>query len=147
MGQKFAAYDASHSVYTFYDSVDSPPPAGVDTIEITEEQWQTLSAGASSGKRIALDANKQPVLLDPLPPSREQVAAQMRGARDAALAATDWLVTRHQEEKAIGDGTTLTAAEFTALLKYRQTLRDIGSADGWPYVALPAVPDFLTASA
>ena len=42
MGQKYAAYDASGAILAYYDSVDSPVPAGMtDVIEITDEQWLT----------------------------------------------------------------------------------------------------------
>ena len=44
MGQKYAAYNASGSIAGFYDSVDSPVPSGVTTIEITEAQWQAALA-------------------------------------------------------------------------------------------------------
>jgi hypothetical protein len=45
MGQKYAAQDAQLGIAVFYDSVDSPVPAGVSAIEITEAQWQAcLSA-------------------------------------------------------------------------------------------------------
>ena len=40
MGQKYAAYNNSGAITGFYDSVDSPVPSGVTTIEITQEQWQ-----------------------------------------------------------------------------------------------------------
>ncbi|WP_175947648.1 hypothetical protein [Burkholderia pyrrocinia] len=42
MSQKFAAFDAQGNITAFYDSVDSPVPAGVtNMVEITQEQWQT----------------------------------------------------------------------------------------------------------
>jgi predicted NAD/FAD-dependent oxidoreductase len=39
MGQKQAAYDGSGKIIAFYDVVESPAPAGVTTINITDEQW------------------------------------------------------------------------------------------------------------
>jgi hypothetical protein len=41
------------------------------------------------------------------------------------LNSTDWLVSRHTEEKIIGMNTTLSESQFTKLLTYRQQLRDI----------------------
>ncbi len=41
MGQKYAAYGTSGQITGFYDSIDSPPPAGISVIEITDAQWQT----------------------------------------------------------------------------------------------------------
>jgi Domain of unknown function (DUF4376) len=41
MGQKFAAYDSTGAITAYYDSADSPVPAGVNAIAITDAQWQT----------------------------------------------------------------------------------------------------------
>lgn len=147
MGQKLAAYNARNEIVAFYDVVDSPAPADeTNLVEITDEKHQALLSGQSAGKRMAVDKDFVPVVLDPPAPTREQIAAQRRAARDAALSASDWLISRHQDEKLIGDGTTLTSTQLTTLLKYRQALRDMGNADGWPYIDLPKVPDFTTAN-
>ncbi|MGZ2743273.1 phage tail assembly chaperone [Burkholderia stagnalis] len=147
MGQKQAAYDGKGAIIAFYDSVDSPAPTGVNVVDISDEAWRTLLDGQSRGKRAALDENMYPVLIDPPAPTRDDVAASMRGKRDTRMQASDWLVSRHQDETLIGNGTTLTAAQFSTLIKYRQTLRDISSTEGWPYIDLPPAPDFVTAIA
>lgn len=60
---------------------------------------------------------------------------QKKGRRDQLLSETDWLVTRHRDEKDEGGGTTLTAKQFKELLRYRKALRD------WDKVsALPVRP-------
>ncbi|WP_176316737.1 phage tail assembly chaperone [Burkholderia vietnamiensis] len=144
MGQKFAAFDAQRNITAFYDSFDSPVPNGVSAVGISNAQWLDLIAAQYSGKRLVIDDTGKPCAIDPPPPTRAEVAALKRAARDAALHATDWLVSRHQDEKLIGDGTTLTSSQFEALIKYRQALREISNADRWPDVALPAAPDFVT---
>ncbi|HDR8929202.1 TPA: phage tail protein [Burkholderia vietnamiensis] len=143
MGQKFAAYDVQGSITGFYDSIDSPLPEGVAAKPITDDQWRLLIDAQAKGKRLAVDDSGVPVALDPLPPTRDQIAVMKRAQRDAALKSTDWLVSRHQDEKLIGNGTTLAADQFTILLKYRQALRDLADANGWPNVDLPAAPDFV----
>ena len=45
--------------------------------------------------------------------------------RNMRLNSTDWLVSRHTEEKLLGMNTTLSENQFTKLLTYRQQLRDI----------------------
>lgn len=45
--------------------------------------------------------------------------------RNMRLNSTDWLVSRHTEEKLLGMNTTLSESQFTKLLTYRQQLRDI----------------------
>ncbi|KWE44622.1 phage tail protein [Burkholderia ubonensis] len=147
MGQKFAAFDAQGNITAFYDSVDSPAPSGANVVGISNDEWRVLIDGPAHGKRGAIDESMRPVLIAPPAPSRDSVAKAMRGKRDSAMDATDWLVSRHQDEKLIGSGTTLTSAQFSTLIKYRQALRDISDADGWPYIELPAAPDFVTAIA
>ena len=45
--------------------------------------------------------------------------------RNMRLNSTDWLVSRHTEEKLLSANTTLSESQFTKLLTYRQQLRDI----------------------
>jgi hypothetical protein len=45
--------------------------------------------------------------------------------RNMRLNSTDWLVSRHTEEKLLGMSPTLSESQFTNLLTYRQQLRDI----------------------
>jgi hypothetical protein len=143
MGQKLAAYDANRNIVAFYDTVDSPAPPDVQVAEITDAEWRTAINAPSVGKRAMLDEHMHVMLADPVAPTRAELASAKRAERDAALRATDWLVSRHQDEKLIGDGTTLTAEQFAALLKYRQSLRESSELPGWPNVALPAPPAFI----
>ncbi|KVP87687.1 phage tail protein [Burkholderia ubonensis] len=147
MSQKYAAFDAKGSITAFYDSADSPVPPGVHVVDISSDQWLYLINAQSAGKRLVVDSAGKPAAIDPPPPPRAEIASAKRAARDSALSATDWLVSRHQDEKLIGSGTTLTAAQFSTLIKYRQALRDISAADGWPYIDLPTTPDLMTAIA
>ncbi|HDR9512195.1 phage tail protein [Burkholderia cepacia] len=146
MGKKFAAFNAQGNITGFYDSVDSPVPDGItNVVEISAAEWAEMMNAQSRGMRIVINEHGKPAALDPLPPTRAESAELKRAQRDMALKATDWLVARHQDEKLIGDGSTLTAAQFATLVKYRQALRDISEADRWPDVDLPAAPDFVTA--
>jgi hypothetical protein len=49
----------------------------------------------------------------------------LRDYRNAYLNSTDYLVTRHQEEKLLNKDTTLNEEKFAEVLAYRQGLRDI----------------------
>jgi hypothetical protein len=147
MGQKSAAYNEKREIVAFYDSAISPAPNGVPVIEITADQHAMLLSGQATGKRMAVDEAGAPVLLDPAPPSDDDVASTLRASRDTALTSTDWLVMRHTDELQLGNGTTLTADQYTTLLTYRKTLRDLPTSAGWPYIELPAEPDFVTAIA
>ena len=59
-------------------------------------------------------------------------SAQMRAARDAALKASDWTQ--------LAEATVAQAAWAT----YRQALRDLPDAEGWPDVSLPHDPDYVS---
>jgi hypothetical protein len=61
-------------------------------------------------------------------------AASMRSARDRALAASDWRVV-----KAMELGQQLDA-DWAA---YRQALRNLPEAEGWPNIKLPHDPDYV----
>jgi hypothetical protein len=147
MGQILAAFDASRTIFGFYDDVLSPAPEGTNTIKLTDAQRRMLLEGKLAGRRMAVDENNAPALVDPFPPSDDTLAEVKRTERDHALTATDWIVARHQDETLLGDGTTLTAEQFAALLAYRKALRELPEAAGWPHVDLPAAPDFVTAIA
>ncbi|MGU7812023.1 phage tail assembly chaperone [Burkholderia sp. AW49-1] len=146
MGQKQAAYDAKGGIIAFYDTVDSPAPQGESVIDITDVQWLALIDAQAVGKCLIVDSAGKPAAIDPPPPTRAEIANAKRADRDAALARTDWLVARHQDEKLIGDGTTMTAEQFAALVKYRQALRDFTDAQGWPNIDLPTAPLFVTSA-
>ncbi|WP_126286219.1 phage tail protein [Burkholderia stagnalis] len=143
MGQKQAAHDVNGEIIAFYDTMDSPAPQGASVIDLTDEQWIGLINAQSTGKRLVVNGAGEAVALDPLPPTRAEIASVKRAQRDTALGATDWLVARHQDEKLLGNGTTLTADQFVMLLGYRQSLRECSAMPNWPDVTLPSPPPFV----
>ncbi|KVN33284.1 phage tail protein [Burkholderia pyrrocinia] len=143
MGQKQAAYESNGDIVAFYDSVDCPAPHGVPVVDISNERWIDLINAQSIGKRLVVNSAGEPVALDPPPPTRAEVASAKRAVRDSALGETDWLVARHQDEKLLGNGTTLTADQFVMLLGYRQALRECSGMPNWPDVTLPSPPPFV----
>ncbi|KVD31056.1 phage tail protein [Burkholderia ubonensis] len=144
MGKKYAAFDAQGNITAFYDSADSPAPQGVSVIGISDEQWRDLINAQSAGKRLVVDSAGMPASVVPPPPTRGEIAAAKRAERDSALGETDWLVARHQDEKLLGNGTTLSADQFVMLLGYRQALRECSGMPNWPDVTLPSPPPFVS---
>ena len=65
MGKKQASYGSDGRIFAFYDTVDSPAPAGASVIDITDEQWQTCLA--NPGWTVS---NNQ--LVAPMPPTSAQ---------------------------------------------------------------------------
>jgi hypothetical protein len=141
MSQTFAHLDADRFVIGFYNEEWHGDSIPAGSVAISDEDHMALLDGQSIGKRMKLDADGKPLLVDPPPPTVEELSTTMRAARNAALAATDWLVSRHQDETLSGDATTLTAAQFKDLSAYRKALRDLPASKGFPNVDLPAAPD------
>lgn len=63
--------------------------------------------------------------------------------RNKILAGTDWITTRHFEEKMLGEETTFSDTQVSEFLIYRQALRDITRIEGFPFVTLPQQPEFM----
>lgn len=77
----------------------------------------------------------------PPPPIMEDRSTVLRRLRDHLIERTDWLVQRHRDELDMKHETTLSAASFAALLEYRQALRDLPVAAGFPNLEMPSMPD------
>jgi hypothetical protein len=80
MGQKYAAYNDQGAITGFYDSIDSPVPAGHTYIEITDEQW--LECLANPGYTVSAGE-----LVAPVPPTDAQLLAQAQTAQIALISA------------------------------------------------------------
>lgn len=63
--------------------------------------------------------------------------------RNKILTGTDWITTRHFEEKMLGKEISLTDLQISEFLIYRQSLRDITQIEGFPFITLPQQPEFL----
>jgi hypothetical protein len=115
-----------------------------DAVAITKERHTELFAGQSNGKRITSDADGYPILVDPPPPSQEYMAAIERVWRDAQLAATDGVVSRHRDELEADTGTTLSVEQYAELQAFRRALRDWPESGAFPLIAQrPQAPECL----
>lgn len=63
--------------------------------------------------------------------------------RNNTLNRTDWIITRHLEEKMAGLEPTLSEEQIVVFLSYRQQLRDITNIESFPFIYLPETPKFL----
>jgi hypothetical protein len=78
MGQKQAAYDNTGAIVAFYDTVDSPAPAGATVLNITDAQWQ--AAISTQGYTVV-----NGVLTPPAPPTDAELLAAAQAAQKAAI--------------------------------------------------------------
>lgn len=58
----------------FFDSEIHGDSIPADAVEISDEMYFSLMNGQCSGKIISCDKNGKPCLIDPAPPSNEQIA-------------------------------------------------------------------------
>ncbi len=96
-----------------------------------------------------LVAGDKIALSDDLPaPTTDDLFTNLREQRDARISTMFWMRERHNDELALGRATTLTSEQYTALLAYIQTLRDLpaqpgapwdGGGDETPWPELPSV--------
>jgi hypothetical protein len=145
MSQKYAHLNADGFVIGFYCDEWHGDSIPADAVAIDDEHHAALLAGQSAGKRMKLDGKGLPLLVDPAPPTDDELAVNLRAQRNAALDASDWLVARHQDEAIAGGAHSLNVEECAALIAYRKALRELPAATGFPNVALPAAPDFIGA--
>ena len=73
----------------------------------------------------------------------QQQTSKIVSQRNKLLTKSDWIVTRHLEEKMTGKDHTLSEEEFVEFLNYRQELRDITKLEDFPFISLPQQPSFL----
>lgn len=73
----------------------------------------------------------------------QQQTTKIVSQRNTLLTKSDWIVTRHLEEKMTGKDPTLSEEQFIEFLNYRQELRDITKLEDFPFISLPQQPSFL----
>lgn len=116
----------------------------IDAVEITKAQRDELLAGESTGLVISSDKYGYPVLVDPPAPDAAVLEAIERAWRDAQLASTDPLVSRHRDEVEEGGSTTLAADQYIELQAYRRQLRDWPQGEQFPLAEhRPPAPPWL----
>jgi hypothetical protein len=62
-----------------------------------------------------------------------------RMQRTQLLYMSDWMMTRHNDELLMGVTPSLTPTNLSAVLAYRQALRDLPTADGFPECSMPVL--------
>ena len=73
----------------------------------------------------------------------QQQTTKIVSQRNTLLTRSDWMVTRHLEEKMTGKDQTLSEEQFIEFLNCRQELRDITKLEDFPFISLPETPKFL----
>lgn len=74
----------SKSTGGFYDTAIHGENVPSDAVEVSEDQYATLMAGQTEGKRIIADKKGQPILADQPAKTLEQLALEVGANRAAA---------------------------------------------------------------
>ncbi|MCU7250327.1 phage tail assembly chaperone [Pseudomonas koreensis] len=116
-----------------------------DVIEVAASVWRSLLDELStSPKKISSRPDGYPVLIDPPPLAADELVAVERAWRDAQLALTDPLVSRHRDELEEGREISLTAEQYAGLQAYRRQLRDWPQGEQFPLAEhRPPAPAWL----
>lgn len=117
-----------------FDAEEKPEfAADIALVDITGVSPAPAEGDVWDGEKFATPAG----------PNDEERAAGLKGLRDSLVTRTDWLVQRHRDELDMQRATTMSAEAFAALLEYRQALRDVSLAAGFPHVDMPALPSVI----
>ena len=109
-----------------------------DAVEIDDERYNSVIANPAPGTTRSHDSQGLPILV---PADRTPVELSRRNGE---LVASDWLVSRHRDEKDFGQSTTLSQDQFSELLAYRQALRDWPQSPDFPVIEQrPAAPPWI----
>lgn len=135
---------AAKSTRGFY-SAEMSSHVPDDAVEITAELKIELLEGERAGRVIAWGDDGIPFLVDPQPPTKDELAAIERRWRDKEILISDGIVTRHRDECDMARITTLTGNQLSELLLYRQALRDWPQSELFPDpTRRPSEPTWLT---
>ncbi|KJH87521.1 Caudovirales tail fiber assembly protein [Pseudomonas fluorescens] len=103
-----------------------------DAVPIDEERFLSVIGNPPSGKIRGHDAQGLPTLIDPLPPTADELSVQERSWRDAEIERVEWLRERHRDQLDIGELSTLTPEQFGELLGHIKALRDWPQSQNFP---------------
>lgn len=90
----------------------------------TDEQYAEMAVQANEQGKILQIVEDSLKLIDPPPPTHNELARQVRSERDRRIAATDYLMAPDYP---------LDAAAKTLCMAYRKALRDLPQAEGFPW--------------
>ena len=102
-----------------------------DAVEITEELHKELLEGQSNGKIITSNEKGHPILVDPTPPTYEELVARVEAARKAAYAnaqtGSDRLFAEAQRMQMMGESGWKVVSD-SAIARYNE----IKQEHPWP---------------
>ncbi|MFJ2288827.1 phage tail assembly chaperone [Pseudomonas iridis] len=103
-----------------------------DAVEIDEARYESVIANPAPGTDRGHDDLGLPILIVPAAPTDEHASAEAKAWRDKEFDRVVWLRDRHRDEAELMKATTLSDADYQALLSYLQALRKWPQAKKFP---------------
>jgi hypothetical protein len=135
MGQKFATYAADDSVMGFYDSDDSPLPAGMTGVELSDDLWASLLKAQGVGMLLKKGPDGLPQAVNRPPPTAEEILAGNQSQRDVLLSAASVAIAPLQLAVSLGEATDAETASAKAWIAYSRAVKAVDltvAAPAWP---------------
>ncbi|HHG1727873.1 TPA: tail fiber assembly protein [Citrobacter amalonaticus] len=102
-------------------------------VEISDEHYEMLIAGQENGKIISADSNGMPVLLEPPPPTQQELIAQAETKKSLLRTYADSEIAWRQDAVDAGIATDEETAALADWKKYRVLLMRVDTAKPvWP---------------
>ncbi|EFM3971977.1 tail fiber assembly protein [Escherichia coli] len=123
-------YYYSKTANGFFINIDTAPE---DSAEITAERWGELLDGQSKGKYISSDSAGYPVLVDPPPPTHEELIAVAEGHKSSLMLQANNTIAPLQDAVDLGMATNEESQLLIDWKKYRVLLMRVDTAKPvWP---------------
>lgn len=103
-----------------------------DAVEITVEEHAALLSGQASGKLIACGADGRPALVDPAPPTNEELAAMARRKGDELLSIATLRIAPLQDAVDLDEASSAELASLKAWKQYRVAVNRVPEQQGYP---------------
>ncbi|WP_269934862.1 tail fiber assembly protein [Serratia liquefaciens] len=107
-----------------------------DSVEISDEEWQSLLDGQSGSKFITSDENGMPILKDTPPPTYEELVTLAKSKKERLIASATVVIAPLQDAMDLDMATDKEKSELLSWKKYRIELNRVNeklSPDiNWP---------------
>ncbi|MBJ8823618.1 tail fiber assembly protein [Citrobacter europaeus] len=131
----------SKSTGGFYDAEISGDDIPDDVVEITDETWIELLNGQAEGKIITGDENGYPVLIDPPPPSYEELVQMAENERRRLLAHADAVMLDWRTELMLGEISDANKAKLSAWIAYKNEVKAVDVTIDPAHVKWSTIPE------
>lgn len=130
----------SKSTGGFYDKDIHGDNIPSDAVEISDEDWESLLDGQSSGKVIGADANGKPELQDPPALTQQQQIDAASETKSNLMQSATNAIAPLQDAVDLDEATDDEKSNLTAWKKYRVLLNRVDTSTA-PSIEWPSEPE------